>query len=144
MAAHFRPELQSYMINGRPMQASPNVQRVGPLATLLFVLLLLSLDRKGFDVCPSLVLALPTLTIEALVISHNSAPAWDWNPYMSYALRPLNPVVLLGVTGRSIDAPKMQYKYSVMEWWKVRQGKGPSVEVSVLEMRVAPPRVPPF
>ena len=68
----------------------------------------------------------------------------DWNPYMRYALRPLNPVVLLGVTGKSTEAPKLQNKHSVMEWWKVRQGKGPSVEVSVLEMRVAPPRVPPF
>ena len=120
------------------------MHRVEPLATLCFVLLLLSLDRNGCVVCLSLVLALPTLSVEALVISHNSAPPWDWNPYMRYALRPLNPVVLLGVTGKSTEAPKLQNKHSVMEWWKVRQGKGPSVEVSVLEMRVAPPRAPPF
>ena len=37
---------------------------------------------------------------------------------MEYAVRPLNPVVLLGVTGKSTEAPKLNRKYSVMHWWK--------------------------
>ena len=51
-------------------------------------------------------------------MSHNSAPRWDWNPYMQWALRPLNPVVLLGVTGKSTEAPNLSAKFSVMQWWK--------------------------
>ena len=51
-------------------------------------------------------------------MGHNSAPRWDWNPYMQWALRPLNPVVLLGVTGKSTEAPKLSSKFSVMQWWK--------------------------
>ena len=55
---------------------------------------------------------------QSLVIAHNSAPPDQWNPYMRWALRPLNPVVLLGVTGKSTEAPTMRRQYSVMQWWK--------------------------
>ena len=58
--------------------------------------------------------------LQSIIVSHNQAPHWDWNPYMAYALRPLRPVVLLGVTGKSTEAPKLQNKYSVCQWWKVR------------------------
>ena len=36
---------------------------------------------------------------------------------MAWALRPLNPIVLLGVTGKSTEW-KGDSRYSVMEWWK--------------------------
>ena len=55
---------------------------------------------------------------QALVLSHNGEPAWDWDPYLRWALRPLNPVVLFGVTGKSTEAPKMQRKHAPMQWWK--------------------------
>ena len=57
---------------------------------------------------------------QAIVISHNAEPAWDWDPYLRWALRPLNPVVLFGVTGKSTEALNMQRKHSVMQWWKDR------------------------
>ena len=37
---------------------------------------------------------------------------------MLWGLRPLQPVLLFGVTGKSTEAPKMPRKHSVMEWWK--------------------------
>ena len=46
--------------------------------------------------------------LQSIIVSHNAAPHWEWNPYMAYALRPLRPVVLLGVTGKSAEAPKLQ------------------------------------
>jgi len=52
------------------------------------------------------------------MISHNDAPPEHWNPYLRYALRPLAPVVLLGVTGRSTEAPLLRRQLSVMQWWK--------------------------
>ena len=55
---------------------------------------------------------------QALVLSHNGEPAWDWDPYMRWALRPLNPVVLFGVTGKSTEAPKLPRKHALMQWWK--------------------------
>ena len=55
---------------------------------------------------------------QSLVIAHNRAPPDQWNPYMRWALRPLNPVVLLGVTGKSTEAPTLRRQYSVMQWWK--------------------------
>ena len=36
---------------------------------------------------------------------------------MSYAVRPLNPLVLVGVTGDSTEW-KGSARYSVMHWWK--------------------------
>ena len=51
-------------------------------------------------------------------MSHNSAPRRDWNPYMQWELRPLNPVVPLGVTGKNTEAPNLSAKFSVMQWWK--------------------------
>ena len=57
---------------------------------------------------------------QAIVIGHNGQPPWDWDPYLRWALRPLNPVVLIGVTGKSTEAPGTQRKHSVMQWWKDR------------------------
>ena len=53
-----------------------------------------------------------------IIVSHNDAPPDQWNPYLRYALRPLAPVVLLGVTGRSTEAPQLRRQFSVMQWWK--------------------------
>ena len=51
-------------------------------------------------------------------MGHNSAPRWDWNPYMQWALRPLNPVVLLGVTGKITEDNNLPSKFTVAQWWK--------------------------
>ena len=55
---------------------------------------------------------------QVLQISHNGEPPWDWDPYMRWALRPLQPELLFGVTGKSTEAPKMPSKHTVMQWWK--------------------------
>jgi hypothetical protein len=55
---------------------------------------------------------------QVLVISHNAQPPWEWDPYSRSAFRPVNPVILFGVTGMSSEAPKMPNKHTVMQWWK--------------------------
>ena len=55
---------------------------------------------------------------QVLQISHNGEPPWDWDPYMRWALRPLQPVLLFGVTGQSTEALKMPNKHAVIQWWK--------------------------
>ena len=64
---------------------------------------------------------------QVLQISHNGEPPWDWDPYMRWALRPLQPVILFGVTGKSTEAPKMPNKHTVMQWWKALP-VGPQLE----------------
>ena len=54
-----------------------------------------------------------------LMVSHQGAKALEWDSYHNLIFGPLRPVVLLGPTGHSAQAPKMQPKFSVIEWWKV-------------------------
>ena len=46
---------------------------------------------------------------------------------MRYAVRPLNPVVLLGVAGHSTEDRSVDPRYSVMHWWKAPIAFSPSV-----------------
>ena len=54
-----------------------------------------------------------------IIVSHNRPPPHECDPYMLTALRPLRPLILLGVSARTSMAPKMQRKFSVTHWWKV-------------------------
>jgi hypothetical protein len=54
-----------------------------------------------------------------LVCSHDGAPPLEWDAYLNMAFHPIRPVVLLGPTARSPDAPGMVPKFSVISWWKV-------------------------
>ena len=56
--------------------------------------------------------------VQSLVLTHNRAPPHEYEPYMQFALRPLNPLVLVGVSGGSKEAPFMEPYESVIEWWK--------------------------
>lgn len=53
-----------------------------------------------------------------LVASHNDAPAVEWDPYMRYALRPLNPLLCVGVSAETSAAPKLKRAHCVVEWLK--------------------------
>jgi len=57
---------------------------------------------------------------------------------MAYAVRPLNPVVILGVSGDTTEAPKLSARYSVMQWWKAPRVFSPSEFVNPRQQGEAP------
>ena len=61
------------------------------------------------------------VVLQALVVSHNDEPPFSWQPYLRRALRPLNPAVLVGVTGKSTEAPDLPAKYGPFQAWKDRE-----------------------
>ena len=61
------------------------------------------------------------VVLQALVVSHNDEPPLSWQPYLRHAVRPLNPTVLVGVTGRSTEAPDLPAKHGPFQAWKDRE-----------------------
>jgi hypothetical protein len=60
--------------------------------------------------------------VQAVIMSHNHAPHWEWQPLLRYSLRPLNPVVLVGVSAHTTEAKRLEGKHAPCQWWKARQG----------------------
>ena len=57
--------------------------------------------------------------VGVLIVSHQGASPIEWDSYHNLVFYPLRPVILFGPTGMSVQAPKMQHKFIVIEWWKV-------------------------
>ena len=57
--------------------------------------------------------------VQVLCCSHNHAPPLEWDAYLNLAFFPLRPVVLCGPSAGTAEAPRMQHKFSVIQWWKV-------------------------
>ena len=99
-ATSFRPDRHTIVVHGRPVQVPDSVSclrgiafacvcKSGPSACLLSVFL----TGAGFVLCS-------LFSTEALVMTYLQAPPEEWAPYLSYALRPLRPVCLAGVSAR--------------------------------------------
>ena len=54
-----------------------------------------------------------------IVCSHLDAGPIEWDSYQTLLFKPCRVVVLLGPTGKSVQAPTMANKFTVIEWWKV-------------------------
>ena len=57
--------------------------------------------------------------VGVIIVSHQGSSPIEWDSYHNLLFKPLRPVVLLGPTGRSMQAPKLEHKFTVIEWWKV-------------------------
>ena len=53
-------------------------------------------------------------------MTYQHAPMEEWTPYLAYALRPLRPVVLAGVSARKWLGEWKEPNQACMQWWKVR------------------------
>ena len=58
--------------------------------------------------------------VRALVVSHHGAGPLEWDTYFNMMLHPFRPLVLYGPHAKSTEAPAMNPKFSVIQWWKVR------------------------
>lgn len=56
--------------------------------------------------------------VGAIIVSHQGASQNEWDSYHNLIFSPLRPCVLFGPTGKSVQAPKMAHKFTVIEWWK--------------------------
>ena len=56
--------------------------------------------------------------VGVLVVTHQAAAPIEWDTYFNMIFYPLRPVILFGPTGRSVQAPGMDHKFTVIEWWK--------------------------
>ena len=54
-----------------------------------------------------------------IIVSHQAASPIEWDSYHNLIWHPLRPVILFGPTGLSVQDPKMQCKFTVIQWWKV-------------------------
>ena len=52
-------------------------------------------------------------------MTYQHAPMEEWTPYLAYALRPLRPVVLAGVSARRWLGEWKEPNQACMQWWKV-------------------------
>ena len=52
-------------------------------------------------------------------MTYQHAPMEEWTPYLAYALRPLRPVVLAGVSARKWLGEWKEPNQACMQWWKV-------------------------
>ena len=56
--------------------------------------------------------------VGVLVVSHEGASPMEWDSYMNLIFKPLRPCILFGPSGMSAQAPNMQCKFTVLQWWK--------------------------
>ena len=57
------------------------------------------------------------LPMGCIVVSHMKSPPVEWTPYFSMELEPLQPIVPLGSNSAVL---RVEPKYTVTQWWKVR------------------------
>ena len=53
-------------------------------------------------------------------MTYQHAPLEEWAPHQSYAMRPLRPSVLAGVSARRWLGEWKEPNQACMQWWKVR------------------------
>ena len=56
--------------------------------------------------------------VGVIICSHLGAGPVEWDGYHNTTFSPLRPVILCGPSGRTVQAPDMDCKFTVIEWWK--------------------------
>ena len=78
-------------------------------------------DRvKAFDMRPEKdAIVIAGRPVRTLVVSHHKAGPLEWDTYFNMLYAPLRPLILFGASAQSSEAPTMNAKFSVIQWWKV-------------------------